>query len=422
MDTLRPDGLQFLTFKLSFNDYYAQDISNKIKSVKNRKIEKGEFQGGIAPYGYKKDDKIKNHLIIDEYAASIVKDIFDMYVNKGMSTAKIADELNKREILAPAVYLKIPIYMKKESVNGKYLWLRTQIGKVLKNEVYIGSVVGRKYQKISHKIAKVRMTKEEEHIVVENMHEPIIDLNLWNKAQERLKEKNVTRIRKYDHSLKGLVFCKECGSIATLRCRTEKRKSGKVWRADYFICSKRNSYTSLCSCKQIQANLIEDKIKENLQAELKNISYSKEELKEIFKKSQIDLRNKEKKLNQKLKKQEEKLSRINKILEEIYQDKIEKLITIEDFEMLYKKQNTEKNELIKQIQEIKYELEQIKEQIENVDIEKIREKTKEFLRFDNITKEMYHKLIEKIEFDKEKNIYITFKFSKYIDKEARILN
>ena len=75
-----------------------------------------------------------------------------MYVNKGMSLSKIADELNKREILAPAIYLKIPTYMKKESANEKYLWLRTQIGKILKNEVYIGSVVGRKYKKVSHQI------------------------------------------------------------------------------------------------------------------------------------------------------------------------------------------------------------------------------------------------------------------------------
>lgn len=405
---------------MSFNDYYAQDISNKIKSVKNRKIEKGEFQGGIAPYGYKKDDKIKNHLIIDEYAANIVKEIFDMYVNKGMSLSKIADELNKREILAPAIYLKIPIYMKKESVNGKYLWLRTQIGKILKNEVYIGSVVGRKYQKISHKISKVRMTKEEEHIVIENMHEPIINLNLWNKAQEKLKDKNVTRERKYDHPLKGLVFCKECGRIATLRCRTEKRKSGKIWRADYFICSKRNSYTSLCSCKQIQANLIEEKIKENLRKELKNISYSKEEVKEIFEKSQIDLKDKEKNFKQKLKKEEEKLNWTNRVLEEIYKDKIEKVITEEDFEMLYKKQNTEKNKLIKQIQDIKLELEQIKEQLGNVDIERINQKVKEVLKLDNIKKEMYQRLIERVEFDKNKNIYITFRFSNNIYEEAKI--
>lgn len=405
-----------MTFKLSFNDYYAQDISNKIKSVKNRKIEKGEFQGGIAPYGYKKDDKIKNHLIIDEYAASIVKEIFNMYVNKGMSLTKIEDELNKKEIVAPAIYLKIPTYMKKESGNGKYLWLRTQIGKILKNEVYIGSVVGRKYQKVSHKIAKVRMTKKEEHIVIENMHEPIIDLDLWNKAQEKLKEKNVTRIRKYDHPLKGLVFCRECGSIATLRCRTEKRKSGKVWRADYFICSKRNSYTSLCSCKQIQAKIIEEQIKQKLIEELKNISYLEEELKEIFKKSQIDLKDKERKLEQKLKKQEEKISWINKALEEIYQDKIEKVITLEDFEILYKKQNIEKNKLITQRQEIKLELNNINKQIENIDMEKIIKKAKEVLQLNNITPIMYRKLIEKIEFDKDKKIYITFKFSKYIDK------
>lgn len=420
VDTLRADGLQFLTFKLSFNDYYAQDISNKIKSVKNRKIEKGEFQGGIAPYGYKKDTKIKNHLVIDEYAATVVREIFDMYVNKGMTPTKIADELNKREILAPAVYLKIPIYMKKESVNGKYVWLRTQIGKILKNEVYIGNVVGRKYQKVSHKIAKVRMTKEEEHVVVENMHEPIINLSLWNKAQEKLKSKNVTRIRKYDHPLKGLVFCKECGGIATLRCRTEKRKSGKVWRADYFICSKRNSYTSLCSCKQIQANLIEEKIQESLKVELKKISYSKEEIKYILKNSQIELKNKEENLKQKLEKQEEKLNLINKILEEIYQDKVKRLITIEDFEILYKRQNIEKDELLKKIQKIKLELKEISEQIEKVDIEKITKIVKEVLKLDNITKEMYQKLIEKVEFDKDKNVYIKFRFSKYIDIEAKI--
>lgn len=57
MDTSKPDGLQFLTFKLSFNDYYAQDISNKIKSVKQRKIEKGEYQLVFQPMVIKKITK-----------------------------------------------------------------------------------------------------------------------------------------------------------------------------------------------------------------------------------------------------------------------------------------------------------------------------------------------------------------------------
>ena len=53
-------------------------------------------------------------LVIIWKGTEIVKEIFDMYVNKGMSTIKIADELNRREVLPPAVYLKIPTYMKKK--------------------------------------------------------------------------------------------------------------------------------------------------------------------------------------------------------------------------------------------------------------------------------------------------------------------
>ena len=101
IDTKDSRGLQFLTFKLSFNDYYIQDISKKIKSVKKRKMIKGEYQAGIAVYGYKKDPNIKNYLIIDKKVYRIVQEIFDMYGNQGMSTVKIADELNKRNITPP---------------------------------------------------------------------------------------------------------------------------------------------------------------------------------------------------------------------------------------------------------------------------------------------------------------------------------
>ena len=413
VDTLKIDGLQFLTFKLSFNDYYAQDISNKIKSVKFRKIEKGEFQGGIAPYGYKKDTKIKNHLVIDEYAANIIRDIFDMYTYKGMSTSKIADELNKKEILAPAEYLKIPTFMKRESSNsnGKYKWLRTQIGKILKNEVYIGNVVGRKFQKVSHKIAKVRSMAPEEYIVVENMHEPIIDIETWNKAQEKIKNKHVTRIRKFNHPLKGLIFCKECGGVATLRTRTETRKSGKEWRVDYFICSNKNSNRKNCKNKQIRADLIEDEIKKILKKEMQKIIYSKEELKSIFKESQVDRKKEISKLEKELKRAKRELEYTNSILEEIYQDKVNKVIRQEDFENFYSKKTEEKRKILVRIKELEFKIKEQKEEIDSIDIEKIIKETKKILSLENIDHDIYEKLIDRIEFDSEKNIYIKFKFS-----------
>ena len=350
-------------------------------------MEKGEFQGGIAPYGYKKDSQKKNHLIIDEYAAEIVKNIFDMYVNKGMSTIKIADKLNQREILAPAVYLDIPTFRNKKSKNpkGKYIWLRNQINNILRNEVYIGNVVGGKYKKVSHKIAKVEKTKKEEYVVVENMHEPIIDIYTWNNAQERLNERNAPRERKYDHPLKGLIFCKECGAIATLRCRTEQRKTGKIWRADYFICTNRNSYRALCECKQIQARIIEDEIKRVLTNEIQKIKFSDKELNIIYNDAQIVL-----------KKEKYKLEK-----------------SLEDYKRIYEKKKEEKNDVIRKIKILEDEINQIMEKTNNVDMIRIKKKASEILELNNITKQIYQKLIARIEFDKEKNIIIKFKFAKH---------
>lgn len=404
--------MQFLTFKLSFNDYYAQDISNKIKSVKQRKIEKGEYQAGIPPYGYKKDTQVKNHLIPDEYSSQIVKEIFDMYVNKGMSTIKIADELNRKEIEPPAIYLKIPTYMKKQSVNpnGKYVWLRAQIGKILRNEVYLGSVVGRKFQKVSHKIAKVRCTKKEEHIVLENMHEPIIDIEIWNKAQDKLNGYSKSRDRKYDHPLKGLVYCMECGNKATLRCREEKRKNGTIWRATYFICSKRNNYSGLCNCKQISACLIENAVNKTIKEEIEKIDFSEKEIKEIYQEAERLAKSKSNLLQTKLKELEKTLQIIEKTIEEIYQDKINKLIQIEDFKTIYEKKQKERSKILKEIGKIKKELEADNKKSTKINFEEIKQIANEFLKMKEPYKMVLEKLIERIEFDKEKNIKIQLTF------------
>ncbi|HJJ12286.1 MAG TPA: recombinase family protein [Clostridiaceae bacterium] len=414
VDTLKADGLQFLTFKLSFNDYYAQDISNKIKSVKQRKIEKGEYQAGIPPYGYKKSAEKKNHLIPDEYSSKIVKEIFDMYVNKGMSTIKIADELNKREIEPPAVYLQIPTYMKKKSANpsGKYVWLRAQIGKILRNEVYLGSVVGRKFQKVSHKIAKVRCTKKEEHIILENMHEPIINIETWNKAQDKLNGYTKTRERKHDHILKGLVYCGECGNNATLRCREEKRKNGNVWRATYFICSKRNNYSGLCDCKQISANLIEEVVIGKIKEETKKIKFSEDEIKKIYNKAEEEANSINNLYKIKLQEMQKQLKKVESSIEEIYQDKINKLIQVEDFKIIYLKKQKEREKIVKEINKIEDEFKKASNMQSKVDLKEIRQIAEDLLNMKEQNKIVLQELIKKIEFDTNKNIKIQFDFLK----------
>ncbi len=281
-----------------------------------------------------------------------------------------------------------------------------------------GSVVGRKFQKVSHKIAKVRCTKKEEHIVLEHMHEPIIDIETWNKAQDKLNGYTKVRDRKYDHELKGLVYCGECGNKATLRCRQEKRKNGSVWKTTYFICSKRNNYSGLCDCKQISANLIEVSVKQQIKSELEKINLTEEEIKQIYEEAKLEAKSKENLLKTSLKNLKEELKKVEQNIEEIYQDKISKVIQLEDFKVIYKKMQKQRDKVLKEIRQTENALNQNNEQTPQIDFKKIKQVADEFLKLEKPNKIMLEQLIEKIEFDKEKNIKIklTFKNPVTIDK------
>lgn len=279
-----------------------------------------------------------------------------------------------------------------------------------------GSVVGRKFQKVSHKISKVRCTKKEEHIVLENMHEPIIDIETWNKAQDKLNGYTKVRDRKYDHPLKGLVYCGECGNKATLRCREEKRKDGSVWRATYFICSKRNNYSGLCDCKQISANLIEEAAKQQVKKELEKINLSEEEIKQIYEEAREQAKSKENLLKTTLENLKEELKQVEQNIEEIYQDKINRVIQVEDFKVIYEKMQKQRDKILKKIKQTKSTLNQNNEQSPKVDFEKIKQIAEEFLKMEKSNKLILEQLIEKIEFDKEKNIRIKLTFKTPIIK------
>ena len=276
-----------------------------------------------------------------------------------------------------------------------------------------GSVVGRKFQKVSHKIAKVRCTKKEEHIVLENMHEPIIDIETWNKAQDKLNGYSKTRDRKYDHPLKGLVYCMECGNKATLRCREEKRKNGTIWRATYFICSKRNNYSGLCDCKQISANLIEKAINEKIREEIQKINFSVKEIKQIYEQAEKQAKSKKNLLQTKLQELNQTLKNIENTIEEIYQDKINKVIKIEDFKIIYEKKQKERNKILIEIKKIEKELEEKNQKSPKINFKEIKQIANEFLKMEKPNKMILEKLIERIQFDKEKNIKIKFTFQNH---------
>ena len=211
-------GNDFAPFKAVFNDQYAKDISKKVRSAVNTKKRDGKFLGWKAVYGYKKDEKDKNKLVIDNEAAKVVRRIFDMAYN-GYSCKVIADTLSKEKVPIPSVYANLNRGKKSASYG---LWCSRTIGEMLTNETYIGNLTQGRRKKINYKIKKEVRVPKEEWIVVENTHEPIIEKDVFDKVQLMLDKNKNKQNNKNNYLLKGFLFCKECGHAITITKRSNK--------------------------------------------------------------------------------------------------------------------------------------------------------------------------------------------------------
>ena len=136
-------------FKAIMNDMYAKDISKKIKSSLRAKQKEGKFVGGRTPFGYDQDPDDKNHLVVNEEQALVVKRIFDMCLD-GLSFFKIAKRLTNEGVKTPAGYYS---FEWKSNYNLKYgEWHSKTIRDILTNQMYIGDMVQNRRSKVNYKV------------------------------------------------------------------------------------------------------------------------------------------------------------------------------------------------------------------------------------------------------------------------------
>ena len=194
------------------NEWYLEDMSENIRSVLNSRRMNGFHIGAFAPYGYKKDPDKKGHLIIDEEAAEIVREIFTMFAD-GYGKTAIARILNDRGIPNPTEYKRQKgLRYKQPPSTTSMLWKYTSVAEILTNEVYIGNLVQGKYESISYKTRKNRPCPKERWIRVEGTHKAVVEMSLWNRVQNKVKSH--ARPNRYTgmvHIFSGVAFCMYCG-------------------------------------------------------------------------------------------------------------------------------------------------------------------------------------------------------------------
>ena len=403
-DTFNPNGVEdMIPFQTIINDWYLKDTSKKIKSVRQNKMKQGLYMGSTVPYGYKRSEEDNCKFVIDEYSSGIVKRIFSMRLD-GMKPTMIARTLSDEKISPPSIY------------NGKntkktytsYLWSISTINQILTNQIYIGNMVQRKFDKVNYKSKKKIKLKEEDWIIVKNCVPPIISQEDFYNVK-RMIENNDTRCAKgYSYLLKGLVVCGDCGRAMAVRRRINKRKFKEDKIETYYCCSNNIRYRhGVCSLHYFQEQKLNDMVISHLRDTLSKFA-NKKDLKKIYEQKQMNMFE-TKNINNEIIKYNKKIENLKEALKNLYIDKVSELISEDEFIELKKQIENDRNNYTNRVTELNRIIKENSKNSEKVAI--IEKKIKQFLDLKEPNKQILMELIQKIEIMKDKQVKIYVKYN-----------
>ena len=220
------------------NQHYNRDLAQKSITSKNAKSKRGEYLAH-APFGYKKSATEKNKLVPDDEAAGYVRFIFSLAV-EGRRTIEIAQILNAQGIPSPSVYKVRNGWANiwTQVIDPEYcFWTNGVIYKMLKNEVYKGSVVANKYKVDVPGHGRTVPRPREEWIIVPNAHEPLVTEEDFQKAQFVLQKKKY--FDSPEHIFGNKVKCPSCGRAMVHYTKNNPRfKCGTAKLTDHYGCKE----------------------------------------------------------------------------------------------------------------------------------------------------------------------------------------
>jgi len=369
------------------NEWYLEDMSENIRSVLTNRRENGFHIGAFALYGYKKDPERKGHLIIDEEAAAVVREVFTLF-SQGYGKTAIARMLNDRGIPNPTEYKRLHgLRYQQPRTKNSTLWKYFAISDMLINEIYIGNMVQGKYGSVSYKTKQCKPRPRSAWYRVEGTHEAIIDRDLWERVQSMIQQ----RAKPFDVGTIGLfakkVRCANCGY--TMRSSKNKGKH-------YLQCSNRHVAKDACEGAFISV----DRLERMVLAELHRLSELYLDKDELERRIEFcnNLQEQKKRLQADIATYEKKLTDYARAIRELYLDKAKGLITEGDYMELSSGFVSDRERMESLIADTERQLLAIDEKIAAGDNR--RELIEQYTNLDHLTREMVETLIDYIVVDK----------------------
>ena len=408
------DDLAF-TINSFVYDFYIRDISTKIRTNLTAKKQNGEYAGAFVAYGYVKDSNDKSKLVVDQFAADVVRDIFRWKI-EGLSPQNIAVRLNELGIPSPAEYKKLSgsNYKTSFQTSSKAVWSHVSVRRILKNEIYLGVMIQGKRTTPNYKTKTVVTKAESEWLRVEGTHEAIISVRDFELVQELLRDD--THCRAGDVTVPvyaGRIYCGDCGATAV---RKTVSYAGK--RYVYYVCNANKHDKTVCSRHSIREDVLDQVIYQTVRHQIdllldvdkalrqfENLSWEKHKLKQLDASIEI---------------QEEVVRKNNTLRLGIYEDLRAGLLDRSEYESL-------KKELAERIDEATAAIEKLnKEKREILDgVSKQQSWVEQFRQYENVTeltRPMVIHLIERINIFEDSNIEIVFRHRNQIEEILQFIS
>lgn len=370
VDSANPMENDFTPFLNIMNEWYAKDTSNKIRAIFRSRMQDGKRCSGAIPYGYRRDPEDKNHLLIDEEAAKVVRRIYQMVID-GMGSQAIANQLTADNVLIPSAYLEQSEHgeSRNHSYHDPYRWNCTAVAYILDKQEYMGHTVLGKTICENFKTKKRRKARPDELIVFENTHEPIIDAETWHLVQKlRRRTRRKLANGSYSHRLSGLVYCADCGKrLSYSSPQSQHRPDGKIYDADSsFRCPTYKSMYGECTMHYIKSStldkLVDEAVRKVARYVLRDEQAFLEQVRELTSADQKQTQSEDKKELVNIKK---RIAELDNYIKRLYESNASGKIPDRQFEKLMVQYDSEQQELEERVKEIEVSIHEIQQESEN---------------------------------------------------------
>ena len=349
IDTLY-DNNDIIPFKNILNEMYSKDISRKVHSAYHVKAVKGKFTGCLAPLGYRKDPEDRNHLLIDNDTAWIVRRIFD-YAMEGKGSNYIRRRLEKDKIPCPAWWNRqkglrnrTTKWEKADPENGRFIWDFSAIETILENPVYYGAIASQK-QHYYFKLGSIGKKMPDQWIVVENCHEPIIEKRTFDVVQEKIRRRQHPPGETRHTLFAGLLVCGECGKHLTFR-KTHAKKP-----LDIYACATYNKFGKQhCTQHRVEYDKMNKLVLKEIRKLAKQaLSDGDTVLQKLEDSTVTEMQAQRDTLRQTIVKAQSRIEVLEKMIARLYEDMISGSIDEDTFRTLMQKTQDEQKDLKKQV-------------------------------------------------------------------------